>query len=113
MSESAPGTDRLTPARLLKGAAVLAVVLGLLLVAWLVDKAVRYPQIQASQFGAVAPLWVPFAFFVTLCVALIAGLFWRGAQRVERGEDLFAQRHRRRPSDEKGKKNEAKEAPDV
>lgn len=75
--------------------------MGLLIVAWLVDKAVRYPQVKAAQFGAVAPLWVPFAVFVAACVALIAGLFWRAARRVERGEDLFAQRHRRRDEDEK------------
>lgn len=78
---------------------MLAVMLGLFIVAWLVDKAVRYPQIKASQFGAVAPLWVPFAVFVALCVALIAGLFWRAAGRVEAGEDLFGQRHRRRPGE--------------
>ena len=100
-SSSSNGPSQ-TPARLLKGAAVLAVGVGLLLVAWLVDKAVRYPQVKASQFDAVAPLWVPFAVFVALCVALIAGLFWRAARRVENGEDLFAQRHRRRRGEEEG-----------
>lgn len=89
-----------SPARLLKGAAVLALTLGALLIAWLIDKAIRYPEIKASQLGSVAPLWVPFAIFVGVCVVLIAGLFWYAAGRVEAGEDLFAQRHRRRPGDE-------------
>ena len=95
-------SDAPTPshAHLLKGAAVLAGTLGLLIVAWLVDKALRYPEVKASQLGSVAPLWVPFAVFVTLCVTLIVGLFWRAARRVEAGEDLFAQRHRRRPGQE-------------
>lgn len=76
------------------------VTLGLLIVAWLVDKAVRYPEVQASQLGSVAPFWVPFAVFVACGAALIAGLFWRAARRVEDGENLFAKRHRRRPSDD-------------
>lgn len=87
-------------ARLLKGAAALAVLLGLAIVVWLVDKAFRYPEVQATQFGAAAPFWVPFAVFIAVCVALIARLFWRAARRVDEGEDLFAQRHRRRPGDE-------------
>lgn len=107
MTKSTPDPDassgpssRPAPAQLLKGAAVLAVVLGGLIVTWLVDKAVRYPEVKAAQLGSVAPLWVPFALFVSVCVALIAGLFWRAAGRVEAGEDLFAQRHRRRPGGE-------------
>ena len=96
----APESDSQTHARLLKGAAVGVVTLGLLIVAWLVDKAVRYPEVQASQLGSVAPFWVPFAVFVACGAALIAGLFWRAARRVEDGENLFAKRHRRRPSDD-------------
>ncbi|PSQ98485.1 MAG: ABC transporter permease [Bacteroidetes bacterium QS_9_68_14] len=84
----------------MKGAAVLAVGLGLAIVAWLIDKAVRYPEVQATQLGSVAPFWVPFATFIAICVALIARLFWRAARRVEDGEDLFAQRHRRRRAGE-------------
>jgi hypothetical protein len=30
----------------------------------------------------------------------VIGLFWRAARRVEAGEDLFAQRHRRRSSEQ-------------
>jgi type VI protein secretion system component VasK len=97
-------------ARLLKGAAVLAAVLGLFIVVWLVDKAVRYPEVRASQLGSVAPLWVPFAVFVALCVTLIVGLFWRAARRVEAGEDLFSQRHRRR-SDEEDDRSRSEEPP--
>jgi len=96
----APESDSRTHARLLKGAAVGVVTLGLLIVAWLVDKAVRYPEVQASQLGSVAPFWVPFAVFVACGAALIAGLFWRAARRVEDGENLFAKRHRRRLSDD-------------
>jgi type VI protein secretion system component VasK len=97
-SEPVPG--HAAHARLLKGAAVLAVGLGLAIVAWLIDKAVRYPEVQATQLGSVAPFWVPFAIFIAICVALIARLFWRAARRVEDGEDLFVQRHRRRPGED-------------
>lgn len=89
-----------TPARLLKGTVGGLVVLGALLVAWIIDKALRHPEIRASQLGAMAPLWMPFAIFVTAGMALIARLFWRAARRVEAGEDLFAKRHRRRPGEE-------------
>ncbi|PSQ82067.1 MAG: ABC transporter permease [Bacteroidetes bacterium QS_8_68_15] len=74
--------------------------MGLFVVVWLVDKAVRYPEVQASQLGSVAPFWVPFAVFVACGAALVAGLFWRAARRVENGENLFAERHRRRPGEE-------------
>ena len=89
-------TERLSPAVLLKGAAATIVVAGLGVAAWLVDKALRHPEIRAQQFGYDAPLWIPFALFVLVCVGFVAYLFVRAARRVEAGEDLFAQRHRRR-----------------
>ena len=93
------------PSALLKGAAAVIVVAGLGVAAWLVDKALRHPEIRARQFGYDAPLWIPFALFVLVCVGLVAYLFVRAARRVEAGEDLFAQRHRRRRG-EPGRKEE-------
>ncbi|NBC16471.1 MAG: ABC transporter permease [Bacteroidetes bacterium] len=77
--------------------------LGLGLIAWLVDKAIRFPFIQARQFGSFGervPLWIPLILFVLLFIGAATYLFWRAAQRVKAGEDLVEQRHRRRPGTE-------------
>jgi len=96
-----PPTDssKQTVVRLLKGAALTFAVLGGGMTAWGLDKWVRYPEAQASQFGFEAPLWPAFAVFVAGATAVGVVLLWTAAGRVEEGEDLFRQRHRRRPSD--------------
>ncbi len=85
------------PAALLRGGAAAFVLIGTAIAVWLVDKAIRHPEIQASQFGHTAPLWIPAALFVVLGTGAAAWLLLRAARRVDAGEDLFAQRHRRRP----------------
>lgn len=85
---------------LLRGAAALFGLLGLALVVWLGDKALRYPEIQARQFGYTAPLWIPAILFVLLGTGCSVYLFWRASRRVQSGEDLFAQRHRRHPDED-------------
>lgn len=102
-----------TPTLVLKGAAALTFVSGSTLVVWLIDKAIRYPDVRARQFGRFgpeAPLWIPLIVFVAVFLGAVTYIFWRAAQRLEAGEDLFAQRHRRRPGGErrKGKKEERK-----
>jgi len=92
-------------ARLLKGAAVLFAGMGVGFLVWLGRQWARYPEIKASQFGFEAPLWPALGGFVLLAVIAVVGLFWRAAGRVEDGESLFAQRHRRRPSDGPGPTN--------
>jgi preprotein translocase subunit SecE len=98
-----PNSDDAPPRRqvlLLKTASVLSGLLGLSLIVWLLDKAIRFPSIQARQFGRFGdrvPLWIPLILFVLLFVVAATYLFWRAAQRVAAGEDLVAQRHRRRP----------------
>jgi hypothetical protein len=84
---------------LLKGGAAVFGLLGLMITSWLLDKALRYPEIKASQFGNQAPLWIPAILFVV--VSTVAGIYvlFRAARRVEAGEDLFGQRHRRHPDD--------------
>ena len=97
-----PRTDSSSPptaVRLLKGAASVFAVLGAGMAAWGLDKWIRYPEARASQFGFEAPLWPAFTLFVVLATAVGVRLLWIAAGRVEDGEDLFAQRHRRRPSD--------------
>lgn len=89
----------LTPARLLKGGALTFALLGGGMAVWGLDKWIRYPELQASQFGLEAPLWPAFVGFVVLATTAVVGLLWRAAGRVAEGEDLFAQRHRRRRSD--------------
>jgi hypothetical protein len=74
-------------------------VLGVSVAVWLLDKAIRFPQIRAEQGGHTAPLWIPFAVFVLVGTGLGAYVLVVGARRVQAGEDLFAQRHRRRPDD--------------
>jgi len=91
-----------TAAYLLKGAAVLFALLGLSFTAWIGDKWTEFPEARASQFGFEAPLWPALGGFVLLAVVAVVTLFWRAAGRVKRGDDLFAQRHRRRSQDANG-----------
>lgn len=98
-----PTSDDTPPRRqvlLLKTASILSGLLGLGLIVWLIDKAIRFPFIQARQFGSFGervPLWIPLILFVLLFIGAATYLFWRAAQRVEAGEDLVEQRHRHRP----------------
>lgn len=85
------------PATLLRTGAAVFVLIGGAITVWLVDKAIQHPEIQASQFDYSAPLWVPAILFIVACTAAGTYLLVRAAQRVDRGEDLFAQRHRKRP----------------
>lgn len=86
-------------AHVLKGAGGLFAVLGIAFLLWVTDKWMKYPEVRATQFGFEAPLWPALAGFVLLATAAVITLFWTAAGRVERGEDLFAQRHRRRDSE--------------
>ena len=99
MPDSASDRPSGGAARLLKGAAGLFVLLGAGFLAWLGRQWARYPELQASQFGFEAPLWPALGAFVLLGMLAVVALFWTAARRVERGEDLFAQRHRRRASE--------------
>ncbi len=94
-----PPSDRsTTQARLLKTAAVVFAAIGGSMAAWGLDKWVRYPEARASQFGFDAPIWPAFTLFVVFATGVGVLLLWSAAGRVEDGEDLFAQRHRRHPS---------------
>lgn len=96
-----------TPATLLRSGAAAFTLLGTAITVWLVDKALRHPEVQASQFGHTAPLWIPAALFIVFSTAAGVFVLLRAARRVEAGDDLFAQRHRRRPGmDQKGRKKE-------
>lgn len=88
------------PALYLKGGAVLFFMIGAGIIVWLADKAVRFPEVKASQLGYTAPLWIPSIAFVAVCTMAAVYIFWRAARRVGAGEDLYAQRHRRRPGTE-------------
>ena len=88
------------PATLLRTAAAVFVLVGTAITVWLADKAVRYPDIQASQFDNTAPLWIPAILFVVVSTVAGAYVLIRAARRVDDGDDLFANRHRRRPSEE-------------
>jgi len=90
------------PARLLKMAALVFAAIGGSMAAWGLDKWINYPEAQASQFGFEAPLWPAFTLFVLAATVIIVWLLWTTAGRVEQGEDLFAQRHRRQRSDPTG-----------
>ena len=83
---------------LLYTAAATTVGAALFFLGWMINRALTYPGIQASQFGYEAPLWIPFGLFVTGCAIFMAYLFVRAGKRVEQGEDLFAKRHRKHPS---------------
>lgn len=96
MPQTPDFSSLLDPVRLLKGAAIVFALLGGGMAAWGLDKWIRYPETRATQFGFEAPLWPAFTVFVLVATAVVVGLLWRAAGRVEAGEDLFAQRHRRR-----------------
>lgn len=89
-----PYNNSRTASFLLKGAAALFAVLGSFIAYWLVDKAVRYPSVRASQFGSDAPLWIPFALFVAVCTISACYLFVRAARRIDAGEDLYQRRQK-------------------
>lgn len=99
MAPTNEDSSGLTPARLLRGAALTFALLGGGMAAWGLDKWFRYPGARASQFGFEAPLWPAFTIFVVLATVVCVALLWKAAGRVDEGEDLFAQRHRRRRSD--------------
>lgn len=88
---------------LLRGGAAVFGLIGLSISIWLVDKAIDHPEIQASQFDFEAPLWIPALIFVVVATTAGIAVLLKAARRVESGEDLFAQRHRKHPSyDEDG-----------
>lgn len=91
-----PTESPATAARLLKGAALVFAGLGGAFLVWVGDKWINHPEVRASQFGFEAPLWPALGGFVLVAIVTVVGLFWTAARRVSEGEDLFAQRHRRR-----------------
>lgn len=99
---STSSTVRTRRSRLLKAGLTFAALVGGVLVVWLLDKAIRFPEIQARQFGRFGdqvPLWIPFLLFVVASFAGICYIIWRAKQRVDDGEDLYARRHRKRPGE--------------
>ncbi len=100
MTDRSDDSSHHRAASLLKGAAVLFAILGLSFIAWVGDKWSEFPEARASQFGFEAPLWPALGGFVILAIIAVVTLFWKAAGRVQRGEDLFSQRHRRRPGGE-------------
>lgn len=83
---------------LLRGGAAVFGLIGLSISIWLIDKAIEHPEIQASQFDFEAPLWIPAIIFVVVATTAGIAVLLKAARRVESGEDLFAQRHRKHPS---------------
>jgi len=74
--------------------------MGTAIVTWVIDTWRDHPETRASQFGFEAPLWPAMAIFVVGATVAAVALLWRAARRVEAGEDLFAQRHRRHPDED-------------
>lgn len=81
--------------RILKGGAAVFILIGIGLVAWLTDQWIKHPEAQASQFGNTAPYWPAVILFIVVSVAAGVMLLWRAASRLEKGEDLFEERHRK------------------
>lgn len=92
-------SSALSAAHLLRGASALFAVLGLSFLVWVWNQWAEHPEMRASQFGFEAPLWPALGGFVLIAIAAVVGLFWSAAHRVETGENLFAQRHRRQSSE--------------
>jgi hypothetical protein len=98
MTDDSP---RSSAARILRAGALGFLLIGGGISAWLVVQWIKHPGIRASQFGFEAPLWPAALAFVLVATAAGVTLLWRASSRVTRGEDLFARRHRRRPSDDR------------
>ncbi len=98
MRDSKDSTSSPLAPHLLKGAAILFGMLGGTFLLWIGDKWLQRPEMRASQFGFDAPFWPALGGFVLLSVVAIISLFWTAARRVERGDELFTNRHRKRRS---------------
>lgn len=85
------------PATLLRTGAGVIGALGLTIMIWLADKAIRFPGIRAAQFENDAPLWLPMIAFVALCTAGMCYVFIRAARRMDAGEEVYENRYHRRP----------------
>lgn len=81
------------------------------MVAWGVDKWIRYPEARASQLGFEAPLWPAFVAFTLLGTGVAASLLWATARRVEAGEDLFQKRRKRGSVEEEKTASNHEQAP--
>jgi len=102
-ADTSDTTPNRQDSQLLKVGMGFAGIVGAILVGWILDKAIRFPEIQARQFGRFGdsvPLWIPFLLFVIISFAGILYVIYRAKQRVDEGEDLYAQRHRKRPGEE-------------
>ncbi len=99
------GPDSRRILRLLRLAAALAVLFGLGMTVWLVDKAVLNPDVRArrpSWFdGGVfdVPFWLPLVATVAGGSAAVAYVYVRAARRLKSGEDLYGNSYRERARD--------------
>ena len=81
--------------RILKGGAAVFILLSTGLIAWLINQWIEHPEVQASQLGNTAPFWPAVIVFVLVSMAAGVALLWRAASRLESGENLFEERHRK------------------
>lgn len=102
-TNDAPDTKRLL--RLLRLAAALAVVFGLGLTVWLIDKAVLNPDVRAKRPSWFTdglfdmPFWLPLVATVVGGSAAVAYVYVRAARRLKSGEDLYGNSYRERARD--------------
>lgn len=97
-SDSGPSVASPHAATLLKIGAVLFALVGGGIAAWTTRQWIVHPDIRATQFDFSAPLWPAVTLFVVGATVAGVALLWRARKRVDAGEDLFANRHRRRPN---------------
>lgn len=89
----------MNPARFLRLGALVFALLGGGILIWLIDKAIQHPEVQASMLGYEAPYWPGIIAFTMFCTGVAIYVLLYAARRVDDGEDLYAQRHRRHPSE--------------
>jgi hypothetical protein len=108
-----PGST-LQPLRLLRSAIALVAVFGLAGTAWMLDKALRNPDVLARKPGWFdgtfeVAFWMPLILTFLLGCAAVIAVYLKAVRRLRAGEDLYAKSFRRRRREELQRQAEALE----
>ena len=85
--------------RMLVVGLVLALVMGAGVIGWLIDTAPDHADVRLERPGSLDPeaafdfsFWLPLGVTFGIGIVLVGYIFFRAAQRLRAGDDLYAQR---------------------